>query len=83
MKKIKFNQACRLIGLFSVSKEDWESSKRSKIDISENYILERIKERDKAKKEGNFALADKIREELSLKGVLIEDQKNKTTWKIK
>ena len=82
-KKIKFNQACRLIGLFSVSKEDWESSKRSKIDISENYILERIKERDKAKKEGNFALADKIREELSLKGVLIEDQKNKTTWKIK
>ena len=36
-----------------------------------------------AKNNGNFSLADKIREELSSKGILIEDQKGKTIWKIK
>ena len=31
----------------------------------------------------NYELADKIRNELSDKGVLIEDKDDKTTWKIK
>ena len=30
-----------------------------------------------------FALADKIRDELLSKGILIEDQKQKTIWKFK
>ena len=37
----------------------------------------------KAKNNGDFSLADKIREELLSKGILIEDQKGKTIWKIK
>ena len=82
-KKMRFNQACRLLGLFNVSKNEWESLKKRNISISENYILEKIEERNKAKKKGNFSLADKIREELSSKGILIEDQKEKTIWKIK
>ena len=82
-KKMRFNQACRLLGLFNVSKNEWESLKKRNISISENYILEKIEERNKAKKKGNFSLADKIREELSSKGILIEDQKEKTVWKIK
>ena len=82
-KKIKFNQACRLLGLFNISKNEWESIKKRNISISENYILEKIEERNKAKKIGNFSIADKIREELFSKGILIEDQKGKTVWKIK
>ncbi len=82
-KKMRFNQACRLLGLFNVSKNEWESFKKRNISISEKYILEKIEERNKAKKKGNFSLADKIREELSSKGILIEDQKGKTIWKIK
>ena len=66
-KKLKFNQACKLIGLFSFNKEEWESSKKSKISISESYINKKIEERAKAKNDGNFSLADKIREELLLK----------------
>ena len=42
-----------------------------------------IEERTKAKKKGNFSLADEIRNELSSKGILIEDQKGKTIWKLK
>ncbi len=82
-KKSKFNKACKLIGLFNISKKEWESSKKSKISVSENYISKKIEERSKAKNNGNFALADKIREELLSKGIMIEDQKGKTIWKIK
>ena len=82
-KKSKFNKACKLIGLFDLSKEEWESLKKSKISVSESYIENKIEERIKAKNIGNFALADKIREELSSKGITIEDQKGKTIWKVK
>ena len=82
-KKLKFNQACKLIGLFNISKKEWESLKKSKISVSESYITKKIEERTKAKNNGNFALADKIRDELSSKGIMIEDQKGKTIWKVK
>ncbi len=82
-KKLKFNHACKIIGLFSVSKKDWEKIKRSKINISENYIINKIEERSKAKSEGNFTLADQIREDLLSQGILIEDHKGKTIWKFK
>ena len=82
-KKIEFNQACRLLGLFSETKKDWESFKKSKIKVSESYILKKIEERTVAKNKGNFSLADKIRDELLSEGILIEDQKGKTIWKFK
>ena len=43
----------------------------------------KIEERKNAKSKGDFALADKIRDELLSKGILIEDQKQKTIWKFK
>ena len=82
-KKLKFNQACKLIGLFNISKKEWESLKKRKISVPESYITKKIEERIKAKNNGNFALADKIRDELSSKGIMIEDQKGKTIWKVK
>ena len=82
-KKIKFNQACKFLGLFNVTKKDWESSKKTKIGVSESYINNKIEERLKAKINGDFALADKIRDELISKGISIEDQKGKTIWKVK
>ena len=74
---------CKLIGLFDLSRVEWENIKKSKINISESFIMNKIQERAAAKKNGDFTLADKIREELLSKGILIEDQKGKTIWKIK
>ena len=82
-KKIEFNQACRFLGLFSETKKDWESFKKSKIKVSESYVLKKIEERTVAKNKGNFSLADKIRDELLSEDILIEDQKGKTIWKFK
>ena len=72
-----------MLGLFNINKLDWEKSKKKLVNISENFILEKIKERTKAKKEENFELADKIRNELLNNGIIIEDEKNKTNWKYK
>jgi cysteinyl-tRNA synthetase len=82
-KKILFNSACRLLGLFNVPKEEWLNLKKKNIKISEKDILKKIQERTRAKNNRNYELADKIRNELLDQGILIEDQKEKTTWKLK
>jgi cysteinyl-tRNA synthetase len=81
--KKSFNSACKLLGLFDLNKKQWDDFKKSNTDISETFILQKINERLLAKKKGDFKLADKIRNELLDKSVIIEDQKDKTTWKYK
>ena len=81
-KKI-FNSACKLIGLFDLTKNEWEELKKVDKNISEEFIEKKIKERLVAKQKGDYKLADKIRVELASKGVIIEDKKEKTTWKFK
>ena len=78
-----FNSACKLIGLFDLNKNEWENLKKINKDISEDYVLKMIKERLVAKKKGDYKLADSIRNELFNRGVIIEDEKDKTTWKFK
>ena len=82
-KKSLFNSACRFLGLFNISKAEWQNLKKKQIKISEDYIENKIEERINAKKSGNYDLADKIRNELSEAGILIEDEKGKTKWKYK
>ena len=81
--KTLFNNACRLLGLFNVNKNKWEEFKKLNTDISKEFIAKKINERDQAKKNKNFDLADKIREELLNKGIIIEDSKGETIWKYK
>ena len=78
-----FNSACKLIGLFDLNKNEWENLKKTNTDISEELILKKIAARSSAKQNGDFKLADQIRDELLNKGIIIEDQKDKTTWKYK
>ena len=81
--KEKFNAACNFIGFLEESKEQWLSFKKNKINISEEDINILIDKRNKARNTKNYDLADKIRNELLDKGVLIEDKDGKTIWKIK
>ena len=81
--KSLFNNACKLIGLFNINRDKWEDFKKLNIKVSQDYISKKIAERTKAKKEGNFNLADKIRKDLLEQGVVIEDQQDKTIWKLK
>ena len=81
--KRTFNSACKLLGLFDLDKKQWDDFKKSNTNVSEILVLQKINERLAAKKKGDFKLADKIRNELLDKGVMIEDQKEKTIWKFK
>ncbi len=78
-----FISACNFVGLLNESKNQWESFKKIKINISEDEILKKIKERNLARENKNYQEADKIRNYLLDKGVLIEDKDGKTSWKIK
>jgi len=69
--------------LFDLNKNEWENLKKTNTDISEELILKKIAARSSAKQNGDFKLADQIRDELLNKGIIIEDQKDKTTWKYK
>ncbi len=82
-KKKEFNKACRIIGLFNESKAERTNFKKSRIKISEEFVLDKIKNREQAKKVGDYKLADQIRNELSKEGVDIKDEKGKTTWTYK
>jgi len=79
----QFNSACRLIGIFNEKKESLLKQKKNKSSVDEKYILEKINERLQARKDGNYKLADQIREDLLKKGIVIEDKQNKTEWKYK
>ena len=81
-KKI-FNSACNFIGLLQETKEEWLNHKKGKIEISEKEIENKIDLRNKARADKNYKEADKIRDYLLDKGVLIEDKDGKTTWKFK
>jgi len=81
--KIEFLSACQLIGLLQEDKQSWENFKKSKIKVDENFINQKIQDRNEARKKANYKLADTLRKELEDNGVIIEDQQNKTTWKYK
>ena len=81
--KSLFVLACNFIGILNKTKEEWLSIKKKKLLISEVDILIKIKQRNKAREDKDYNEADKIRDELLDKGVLIEDKDGKTSWKIK
>ena len=65
------------------NQESWKNFKKTKINIDENTIELKIKERENARKKGNYKLADDIRKELEDNGVIIKDKQEKTIWKYK
>ncbi len=78
-----FVSACQFVGLLNENKENWLKFKINKALISEKEIIQKIQDRNKARDNKSYEEADKIRNELLDKGVLIEDKDGKTTWKFK
>ncbi len=78
-----FISACKFIGLFNENNQQWEKYKKDKTTISESEINSKIDLRNKARANKDYNEADRIRDELLNKGVLIEDKDGKTLWKFK
>ena len=72
-----------LLGFLNETKFEWLDFKKKKSLISEKDILKKIELRNKARENKDYKEADRIRDELLDKEVLIEDKDGKTSWKIK
>ena len=81
--KEMFMSACNFVGLLNENQKEWKKFKKEKLDITDDEIKLKILERNNARKNKDFKKADKIRDELEDKGVLIEDKDDKTHWKFK
>jgi cysteinyl-tRNA synthetase len=51
--------------------------------LSDAAIEQKVKEREQARRQKNFALSDQIRKELSEAGILLEDTKEGVRWRRK
>jgi cysteinyl-tRNA synthetase len=68
-----------LLGLLGKSSSQWFQGEGSaRIDL---FIEEKIAERAQAKKNRDFATADRIRDELKAEGIVLEDGPGGTTWR--
>ncbi|MDP3899833.1 MAG: cysteine--tRNA ligase [bacterium] len=77
-----FRAAGELLGLFAEDPVKWFEAGRAD-DLAEGEIERLIAERNKAKKERDFATADRIRKHLSTNSVILEDSQTGTTWRRK
>ena len=78
-----FLTGCKLIGLLEEDLETWKKFKKTKSKIDEKTIKSKIKDRENARKKGDYKLADSLRKELETSGVIIKDKGDKTTWRYK
>jgi cysteinyl-tRNA synthetase len=75
-----------VLNIFSRTPEECYRSlmKVKKIELSEEALLQKIAERQEARKQKEWATADAIRKELEAIGIILEDKNDGTTrWKVK
>ncbi len=74
-----------VLNIFNKTPAEWYSAlaKVKKIDLSEDEIQQKIIDRRQARENKEWAAADDIRNELAEKGIILEDKKDETTWKVK
>jgi cysteinyl-tRNA synthetase len=79
------HDAGNVLNIFTRSPEDWYRALMTikNISLTEEDIAAKIVQRRNAREEKDWATADRIRKELEEKGIILEDKKDGTSWKVK
>ncbi|WP_299734335.1 cysteine--tRNA ligase [uncultured Endozoicomonas sp.] len=72
----------KLGGILGILQGSPEAFLKSGSDVDESWIEEMIQKRADAKKNRDFAESDRIRDELAGQGIILQDSREGTTWKI-
>ncbi len=74
-----------VLNIFQRTPEEWYKAlmRVKNIGLTEKDIIDKISERQEARQRKDWDLADKIRKELDEKGIILEDKKDRTTWKVR
>ncbi|OGW20359.1 MAG: cysteine--tRNA ligase [Nitrospirae bacterium GWB2_47_37] len=87
IKKAKdaVNIVARVLNLFNRTPAEWNIAllKSKKIPLLEADIERKIKDRQAARQNKDWAAADAVRKELDEKGIILEDKRDGTSWKVK
>jgi cysteinyl-tRNA synthetase len=74
-----------ILNLFQRTPSDWNRAllRIRNIPLSESEIIEKIEQRKLARQNKEWEMADSIRNELESMGIILEDKRDGTTWKVK
>lgn len=81
LAKAQLLSLARFLGLLQTNPDDWFKEAHAPNALSETEIDEAIILRQKAKESKNFNEADRIRDLLAARGVILEDGRNGTSWR--
>ena len=70
-----------LMGILQADPREWFTAAESGTELSVEEIESRIGERARQREAGDYAAADRIRDELAGRGVILEDGPQGTTWR--
>jgi cysteinyl-tRNA synthetase len=74
-----------ILNIFNKTPDQWYRSLIAvkKIELSEDDLLQKIEERQEARKQKNWEAADAVRKELDEIGIILEDKSDGTAWKVR
>jgi cysteinyl-tRNA synthetase len=77
----------QVLGVLDGTPQSWREHRRlreetAKSSIDASWVEEKIAERERARRERDWALADALRDELQSRGVVLEDGPEGTVWRL-
>lgn len=83
--KEELRRAGNVLNIFNKQPEQWNDAlmRTKRIPYKKEDILERIRQRQEARQRKDWASADAIRRELEEHGIVLEDKRDGTVWKVR